>query len=241
MNIKTPSLAVVNLKVFPALFRAQLPDTLNAIRQAIPEWSAVHVIAEGPAGAAKRGATKDEMRDELLAGLKPLAMLHDPIFTLTTPGIPANAVATFVPDRVKPPHVAQYEGWKYVYYQESRALLDGFFERALGGIPDAPVGAADALLKGKPRDQAVLEGWTGSIGIPAYKRTMEAVVDAAGPVMFWDGAFGFEATGEQFLKGSDFVLGMFGAKDDRLYFDAAEFSWYVAVNMGGSMRVGLLG
>lgn len=239
MNIKTPSLAVVNLKVHPALFKAQLPDTLNTIRQAIPGWSAVHVLADLPA-AGKRGSSKEEMRDELVGSLKPLAMLYDPIYTLTTPGIPPNAVATLVPDRVKPPHVAQYEGWKYIYYQESRALLDAFYDRALGGMPDGPIGPAEALLKGKTRGQAVLEGWTGSIGIPAYKRTMEAVVDAAGPVMFWDGAFGFESTGEMFLKGSDFVLGMFGSKDDRLYFDAAGFSWYVAINAGGSMRIGLL-
>jgi hypothetical protein len=69
---------------------------------------------------------------------------------------------------------------------------------------------------------------------------MEAVVDPAGPVMFWDTSFGFESTGASFIKGLDFVLGLFGARGDRLYFDAAEFSWFVACYPGGQMRVGLL-
>ena len=94
MIIKTPALAVKTVTVFPALFKAQLPDTLKAIRGAIPDWSAVHVVAQ--AGPGKNAPTKEQMRDELLAQLKPKADLYDPIWPLTTPEIPANAVATFV-------------------------------------------------------------------------------------------------------------------------------------------------
>ena len=238
VNIKTPPLSPKNVNVFAALYKAQLPDTLNTIRQSIPEWAAVHVILEQ--AGAKRGPTKEEIRDELLAGLKPVGMLFDPIYTLTTPEIPANTIATYVPDRVKPSFAPEYAGWKYIYYKEARDLLGELLDRALGGTPAGSMGVADALIKGPVKGPAVLEGWSGSIGIPAYKRTLEAVVDLEGPVMFWDSSFGFETTGDQFLKMSDFVLGMFGAKDERLYFDAANFSWFVVINMGGQLRVGLL-
>ena len=68
MNIRTPALSVQSVKVFPALFKAQLPDTITAIRRAIPEWVAVHVIAEGPAG--KTAASKEDMRDQILGGFR---------------------------------------------------------------------------------------------------------------------------------------------------------------------------
>jgi hypothetical protein len=239
MNIKTPPLSIKTVNVFPALFRAQFPDTLNAIRMAIPDWVAVHVISEGPAG--KRGATPAEMRDELLAQLKPVATLYDPIHSLTTPEIPPNTIATFVPDQVKPSFAPAYEGWKFVFQKEARARLKDLFDRALGGIPEGNQGVADALAKGKIRGQAVLEGFSGSVSVPGYKRTMEAMVDPQSRVMFWDGSFGFHASGEAFLRMGDFIMGMFGAKDDRLYFDAAEFSWFVVFGLDGQMRVGMLG
>jgi hypothetical protein len=237
MIISTPALAVKNVTVFPALFKAQLPDTLNAIRQVIPDWTAVHVIGQ----AAGRGSTKEEIRDELVKQLQPSAMLYDPIYTLSVPAIPPNTLTTLVPDRIRPTFCSEYELWKYIYYKEARALLKEFFKRALGGIPDGPVGLADALMKGKLNGQAVLEGWTGSIGAPSFKRTMEAILDPKGRVMFWDTSFGFEATGSIFLATSEMILGQFGAKTDRLYFDAANFSWFVVFYPGGQMRVGMLG
>jgi len=236
MLINTPPLSTKTVNVVPPLFQAQLPDTLNQIRQVIPDWTAVHVVGQ----AGKRGSTPDEIRRELLAQLKPLATQYDPMYTLTTPAIPVNTIITLVPDRVKPSMVSQYDGWKFVYYAESRQLLEQFFDRALGGIPKENIGVADALIKGKIRGTVGLEGWTGSIGIPTFKRTMEAIVDPASPVLFWDTSFGFESTGESFVKNADFVLGLFGARGDRLYFDAAEFSWFVACYPGGQMRVGLL-
>ena len=39
--INTRPLSVGTVKVFSALFKAQLPDTLEAIRRLIPEWNAV--------------------------------------------------------------------------------------------------------------------------------------------------------------------------------------------------------
>jgi hypothetical protein len=237
MNINTPPLSTKTVGVVPLLFKAQLPDTLNVLRHAIPEWAAVHVTT--PPGG--RGATPDEIRAELLAQLKPLAALYDPIYTLTTPGIPPGTVATLVPDRLRPSFAPEYEHWKYVYYAEARGLLKEFFDRALGGIPPGPMGVGDALLKGAIRGQIALEGWTGSIGVPSFKRTMEAILDPAGRVMFWDTAWGFEATGETVLRTADFVLGLFGSKEDRLYFDARDFAWFVVVQAGGTMRAGLLG
>lgn len=239
MNIKTPPLSIKTVSVFPALFRAQFPDTLNAIRMAIPDWVAVHVVSEG--AGAKRGATKEEMRDELLAQLKPLAMLFEPIHHLTTPEVPPNTIATFVPDQVKPTFAPAYEGWRFVFYKEARARLKELFDRALGGIPEGSVGVGAALAKGKIKGQAVLEGFSGSVSVPGYRRTMEAMVDPESRVMFWDGSFGFHSSGESFLRTSEFVLGTFGAKDDRLYFDAAEFSWFVVIGLDGQMRVGMLG
>ena len=236
MMIATPALAVKTVAVFPALFKAQLPDTLNALRQAIPDWTAVHVTGQ----FGGRGATKEEIQNELIQQLKPTAMLFDPIYTLSVPALPPNTITTLVPDRIWPSFASEYEMWKFIYYKESRALLKEFFARALGGIPDGPVGMADALVQGKLNGQAVLEGWTGSIGAPSFKRTMEAILDPKGRVMFWDGSFGFETTGAVFLATAELILGMFGAKADRLYVDAVNFSWFVVFYPGGQMRVGLL-
>src|SRR6185295_3764822 len=188
-----------------------------------------------------RGSTKEEIQNELLNQLKPSAMLFDPIYTLSVPTIPPNTITTLVPDRVRPTFASEYELWKFIYYKESRKLLKEFFDRALGGIPTEQIGVADALVKGKLNGQAVLEGWTGSIGAPSFKRTMEAILDVKSRVMFWDGSFGFEATGQIFLATSEMILGQFGAKMDRLYFDATNFTWFVAFYPGGQMRVGLLG
>src|SRR5262245_14405741 len=185
MMISTAPLAVKTVNIFPALFKPQLPDTLNAIRQVIPDWTAVHVT-----GQLGRGATQEEIQSTLLNELKPGAMLYDPIYTLQVPAIPPNTITTLVPDRVRPSFASEYELWKFIYYKESRQLLSEFFDRALGGIPDGPVGVADALVKGELQGQAVLEGWTGSIGAPSFKRTMEAVIDQKSRVMCWDGSFG---------------------------------------------------
>lgn len=238
MIIKTPPLSVKTVTVFPALFKAQLPDTLKAIRQAIPEWSAVHVVAQ--AGPARNAPTKEQMRDELLGQLKPKADLYDPIWPLTTPEIPANAVATFVPDEFRPSFASEYPGWKYVYYAEARGTLAQLFDVAVGGVPEGFVGAADALCKGKLNGQAVLEAWTGSLSIPSYERTVEAMVDPAGKVGFWDTSFGFETTGANFLKMSASIIQMLDTKTDRVYYDADQYSWFVVFYPGGEMRVAML-
>lgn len=237
MIIKTPALSTRTVPVFAALFRAQLPDTLQAIRQAIPEWAAVHVVMEGP---PRRSPTPEEMRDTLLAELEPEAMLYEPIYTLTTPEIPPNTVATFVPDRLRPKYALDYDGFRYLYYPLARARLKEFFDRALGGIPEGHVGMADALAKGKIAGQAVLEGWTWSLSLATYQRTMEGLVDPRATVVFWDSSFGYETTGEAFLKMSQSLLGMLDVKHDRLYYDAGG-SWFLVLYPGGQMRVGLLG
>jgi hypothetical protein len=239
MKILTPPLSVKSVSVVPMLFKAQLPDTLNAIRQAIPEWSAVHVTAD--VGSIKRGSTPDEIKKELLAQLKNVAVPFEPIYTLTTPGIPPGTIITLVPDRLRPKFAPEYEGWKFIYYQESRTLLDEFFERALGGMPEGAVTVGEALIKGKIKGQTALEGWSGTIGVPSFKRTLEAVLDPKGAVVFWDGAFGYEADGARLLNSLDFVLGLFAAKGDRLYFDAQDWAWFVLVEAGGTVKVGLLG
>jgi hypothetical protein len=237
VQIATAPLAVKTVPVMPALFKAQLPDTLNVLRQAIPDWTAVHVTGTpGP-----RGPSKEEITNELITQLKPTAGLYDPVFQLTVPGIPPNTICTLVPDRVRPNFAPEYEYWKFIYYKESRKLLKEFFDRAMGGIPDGPIGLGDALMKGKVEGQTALEGWTGSIGAPSFKRTMEAIIDPKGKVMFWDTAFGFEGTGDTFLKTSDMILGAFGVKADRLYFDASAFTWFAVFYPGGQMKVCLLG
>src|SRR5688500_17463009 len=121
MIIKTPALSVKTVTVFPALFKAQFPDTLKAIKSAIPDWAAVHVVAQQ--GPARNAPTKEQMRDELLAQLQPKAGLYDPLWPLSTPEIPANTVATFVPDEIRPSFATGYEGWKFVYYVEAREKL----------------------------------------------------------------------------------------------------------------------
>jgi hypothetical protein len=71
-------------------------------------------------------------------------------------------------------------------------------------------------------------------------RTMEAVLDPSSRVLFWDTPFGFEATGDTFPKTADLGPGLFGPKEDRLYFDATNFSWFAVFYPGGQMRVALL-
>jgi hypothetical protein len=110
-------------------------------------------------------------------------MLMDPIYTLQVPTPPPNTITTLVPDRVRPSFASEYELWKFIYYKESRKLLKEFFDRALGGIPEGSIGVADALTQGKLNGQAVLEGWTGSVGAPSFKRTMEAIIDQKCRVM----------------------------------------------------------
>jgi hypothetical protein len=221
----------------PALFKAQLPDTLNVLRQTIPDWTAVHITGTpGP-----RGPSKEEISNELVNQLKPTAALYDPIYQLSVPAIPPNTICTLVPDRVRPNFTSEYEHWKYIYYTEARKLLKEFFTRAMGGIPDGPIGMGDALMKGKVNGQTALEGWTGSIGLPGFTRTMEAMIDPKAKVMFWDTAFGFEGTGQVFLKTADMILGAFGVKADRLYFDATAFTWFAVFYPGGQMRVCMLG
>ena len=237
MKIHTPPLSVKSVSVVPMLFKAQLPDTLNAIRQVIPDWSAVHVTADT---TIKRGSTPDEIRKELLTQLKNVAVPFDPIYTLTNPAIPVGTVVTLVPDRLRPKFAPEYEGWKFIYYQESRTLLDQFLDRALGGMPDGPITVGEALVKGKIKGQAALEGWTGTLGVPALRRTLEAIVDLKGPVVFWDGAFGYEADGQKLMNSLDFVLGLFAAKGDRLYFDAQDYAWFVVCEAGGTLKIGLL-
>ncbi len=239
MIFKTPPLSVKSVNVFGALFHAQKPDTLSAIRQAIPEWTAVHVVME-QAGPSRKAPSPDEIRDELLADLSPLAMVHDQTYTLTAPEIPPNTAATFVPDELKPKYALDYQGWKYVYYKEARARLKQIFDRAVLGIPEGNVGVADALTKPEINGQAVLEGWNWSLPLPSYKRTMEALVEPAGKVMFWDSAFGYESTGAHFLESSQSILGMLNPKHDRLYFDAENFSWFFVIYPGGQLRVGML-
>lgn len=240
--IRTPSLSVKTVKVFPPLFKAQLPDTLSAIREAIPEWTAVHVVLE-QAGGARRGPEPEEMCDELLGKLAPLAMLYEPIYTLTTPEVPEETLATFVPDEFKPKFATEHQGWKYLYCKEARARLKGLFDAALeGGMPEGNVGVADALTKGRLRGKAVLEGWNMSMPLPSFRRTVEAMVDPGAPVMLWDTAFGHETTGEKFLEMSPQILsGMLDVKNDRLYFDAANFSWFVVIYPGGQVLVAALG
>ncbi len=238
MIIKTPPLSVKTVTVFPALFKAQLPDTLNAVRQAIPDWAAVHVVAQP--GPARNAPTKEQMRDEILAALKPKVGLWDPIYALTTPEIPANTVATFAPDQLRPSFAPEYEGWKYVFYPEARARLKKLFDAAVGGIPEGFVGPAEALIKGKLNGQAVLEAWTGSMSIPSYERTVEAMVDPQAKVGFWDSSFGFETTGAGFLKMASSIIQMLDTKNDRLYFDAEQYSWFVVLYPGGEMRVAML-
>ena len=238
MIIKTPPLSVKNVTVFPALFKAQLPDTLKAIRQAIPDWAAVHVVAQP--GPARNAPPKEQMRDELLAQLTPKAALYDPLWPLSTPEIPANTIATFVPDEIRPSFASEYEGWKFVYYQEAREKLGMLLDMAIGGAPEGFVGVADALCKGKLNGQAVLEAWTGSLSIPSYERTIEAMVDPAGKVGFWDASFGFETTGEKFLKMSSGIIQMLDAKTDRVYYDADQYTWFVVFYPGGEMRVAMI-
>ncbi|MFM9469787.1 hypothetical protein ACKI1K_44280, partial [Streptomyces scabiei] len=85
-----------------------------------------------------------------------------------------------------------------------------------------------------------MEAWTGSLSIPSYQRTIEAMVDPKGKVGFWDTSFGFATTGEAFLKMSPSILQMLDVKNDRLYYDAEQYAWFVVFYPGGEMRVAML-
>jgi len=240
MIIKTPPLSIKKVSVFAALFKAQLPDTLSAIHNALPDWMAVHVGLE-QTGALRKTLTKEEMRDEILANLGEEAAVLTPIYRLTSPEIPPNTIATIVPGRLRPKLAPEYQDWKYVCYPEAREALDQLMETAVGGTPEGQVGIADALVKGQLKGQAVLDGWSGSVSIPQFKRTLEGMVEPESTVVFWETAFGFEAKGDAFLKMADRMIGMPDAKHDRVYFDSTNYSWFIAFYPGGQMRVAMLG
>jgi hypothetical protein len=239
MIIKPPPLSIKRVSVFAALFKAQLPDTLSAIRQALPDWVAVHVMLE-QAGTLRKTITPEQMKDEILANLGDEAMALDPIYRLTTPEIPPGTIGTFVPNQLRPKLAPQYQDFTYIMYPQARAHLKKICEQAIGGEPAGLTGIASAFT-GKINGSAVMEGWGGSIGLPTLRRTLEGMVEPGGKVMFWDTAFGFETTGSTFVKIIDRVLNMADSKDDRLYFDCDTYSWFVAFHPGGQMRVGLLG
>lgn len=238
MIIKTPPLSIKTVNVFAALFKAQLPDTLSAIRQALPEWVAVHVLLEA-AGALRRTLTPEQMRDEIQNSLGEEATLLSSIYRLTTPEIPPHTIATFVPAKIRPKLAPQYQDWTYVHYADARERLENVCKQALGGVPEGHVGVA-AAFTGKINGTPVMEGWSGSIGLPTFKRTLEGLVEPQGRVMFWDTAFGFEMGGEGFVKIADRILNVADTRDDRIYFDATNYSWFIAFHPGGQMRVGLL-
>ena len=71
MIINTPALAVRDVRVFPPLFEAQLTDTLRVLEDAIPKWTAVHVLS---GGSSKKGPSPEQIRDRLLKELQPMLL-----------------------------------------------------------------------------------------------------------------------------------------------------------------------
>lgn len=238
MIVTTPPLSIKKLNVFAALFKAQFPDTLSALRAALKEWNAVHIIVD-QAGALRRTISRDDMVKEILANVSPEATLLEPIYRLTTPEIPPNTIATIVPDALRPTLAPEYQGWRYIPYRETRARVRKILESAIGAEPEGRVGIAKAL-SGTLRGSAVLEGWGGSTALPTFKRTIEGVIADDSWIMLWDTSFGFECDPPEFLAHADQVLNMPDRREDRLYFGSS-YSWFAVFHPGGQMRVGLLG
>jgi hypothetical protein len=233
---RTPPLGIKILEVYRALFRVQLPDTLEAVRENLREWRAVHVVLSETL-TTRRDISSSQMRELLSAGIRPEGAPLEPGLGLAVDRIPGGTLVTLVPDGIKPKIAPEYGGWTYLPYLELRRRLAAFVERALAAPPAAGASIAQALLS-SGRGTAVYSGSGSQTSAPDFARAVAGVVRKEGRVTFFDSSFGFEAPAATFLEQAERLFNMPGRRSDMLYF---QDTWYAVFHRRGELKVTKLG
>jgi hypothetical protein len=234
---RTPPLGIKALEVYRALFRTQLADTLQAVRENLREWRAVHVVL-AETMTTRKDITSAQMREMLTAGIKPEGAPLEPGIALETDRIPGGTLITLVPDAIRPKIAGEYAGWTYLPYLELRRRLAAFVARALKA-PPVPGGSLAQALIASDAVTTVLAGSGSHTSAPDFARTVASLVSKWGRVTFFDSVFGYETPAETFLGQAERFFNMPGRKSDMLYFDA-HGDWYAAFHRRGELRVGRL-
>lgn len=233
---RTPPLGIKVLEVYRALFRSQLPDTLEAVRENLREWRAVHVVLSETM-TTRKDISSSEMRDMLTKGIKPDGAPLEPGIAMESDRVPGGTLLTIVPDAIKPKTAPQYGGWNYLPYLELRRRLAAFVARALDSAP-APGSSIAQALHASARGATVYSGSGSRTSAPDFARAVAGIASKEGRVTFFDSAFGFEAPAATFLEQAERIFNMPGRRSDMLYF---EDTWYAVFHRRGELKVAKTG
>lgn len=229
---RTPPLGIKVLEVYRALFRSQLPDTLEAVRENLREWRAVHVLLSETM-TTRKDISSSEMREMLTKGIRPDGAPLEPGIALESDRVPGGTLLTIVPDAIKPKTAPEYGGWNYLPYLELRRRLAAFVARALAA-PPAPGASLAQALHASSRGTLVYSGSGSRTSAPDFARAVAGIAAQEGNVTFFDSAFGFEAPAATFLGQAERIFNMPGRKSDMLYF---QDTWYAVFHRRGELKV----
>ena len=234
---RTPPLWIKVLEVYRALFRTQLAATLEAVRESLRDWRAVHVVLTETM-TTRKDITSSQMREMLTEGIKPDGAPLEPGIPLETDRVPGGTLITLVPDTIRPKIAPEYGGWTYLPYLELRRRLAAFVARALPAAPPQGASLAQSLM-GTSIGTTVLAGSASHTSAPDFAHTVRGLASREGRVTFFDSLFGFEAPAATFLEQSERLFNMPGRKTDMLFFDP-QSNWYAVFHRRGELRVAKL-
>jgi len=234
---RTPPLGIKVLEVYRALFRTQLSATLEAVRESLRDWRAVHVVLTETM-TTRKDITSSQMREMLTTGIRPDGAPLEPGIPLETDRVPGGTLLTIVPDAMRPRIAPEYGGWSYLPYLELRRRLAAFVGRALSS-PPAPGGSLAQALIGSASGTTVLTGSSSHTSAPEFAGAVRGLASKEGRVTFFDSLFGFEAPAATFLEQSERLFNMPGRKTDMLFFDH-QANWYAVFHRRGELRVAKL-
>jgi len=232
---RTPPLGIKVLEVYRALFRTQIAATLEAVRESLRDWRAVHVVLTETM-TTRKDISSSQMREMLTAGIRPDGAPLEPGIPLETDRFPGGTLITLVPDGMRPKIAPEYGGWTYLPYLELRRRLAAFVARALPAPPAPGASIAQALIT-SGRGTAVYSGSGSQTSAPEFARALAGVVRKEGRATFFDSSFGFEAPAAAFLENAERAFNMPGRKSDMLYFDDKS-DWYAVFHRRGELKVG---
>ena len=233
---RTPPLGIKVLEVYRALFRAQLHDTLEAVRESLREWRAVHVVLTETL-TTRRDISSSQMREALVAGIKPDGAPLEPGIAVESDRVPGGTIVTISPDAIKPKIAPEYGGWSYLPYLELRRRMAAFVARAFPAPPPPEASLAQALHS-SGRGTTVYAGSGSRTSAPDFARAVAGITVRDGRVTFFDGAFGFEAPAATFLEQAERIFNMPGRRSDMLYF---QDPWYAVFHRRGELKVATTG
>lgn len=222
------------LEVYRALFRTQLAATLEAVRESLRDWRAVHVVLTETM-TTRKDINSSQMREMLTTGIRPDGAPLEPGIPLETDRVPGGTLITLVPDAIRPKIAPEYGGWTYLPYLELRRRLAAFVARVLSAPPAPGASLAQALI-GSGSGTTVLAGSGSHTSAPEFASALKGLVAKEGRVTFFDALFGFEAPAATFLEQAERLFNMPGRKTDMLYFDP-QGNWYAVFHRRGELRV----